>query len=289
MVLAVTMTAFGAEAKTWNVYPNGSGSTPTIQSAVDSAISGDVILIAAGTYHEGSIVIDGKNNLMIDQLNPQAYIVAPSAGNGTCITVRNVPTFTLNSLTFRGFETAVAVENASPLIQSITVKACTRGITISGASSASTVWFCLVDSCGTGIEVQGGASNLLRNETIVNCSTGARFLGGNTTFTRNIVYNASTGMQCSGGSVTGSCNDFYLNTSNYGGCTPGTNDFYLNPMFCFWKPPAPSSYWLHVDSPCFVTASNPCGVRVGAFTSAAGCSGAATEHTTWGAIKDIYR
>jgi len=289
MVLAVTMTAFGAEAKTWNVYPNGSGSTPTIQSAVDSAVSGDVILIAAGVYHQGNIVIDGKM-LMIDQ-NPQAYLLAPSSGNGTGITIRNVPVpgFTLNSLTFRGFETAVALENASGFIQYITVKACTRGITISGASSAPTVWFCLVDSCGTGIEVQGGASNLLRNETIVNCSTGARFLGGSTTFTRNIVYNASTGMQCSGGSVTGSCNDFYLNTSNYGGCTPGTNDFYLNPMFCFWKPPAPSSYWLHVDSPCFVTASNPCGVRVGAFTSAAGCSGAATEHTTWGAIKDIYR
>lgn len=287
MVFAVTMTAFGAETKTWNVYPNGSGSTPTIQSAVDSAISGDVILIAAGVYHQGNIVIDGKI-LTIDQ-SPQAYILAPSSGNGTGITIRNVLEFTLNSLTFRGFETAVALENASGFIQYITVKACTRGITISGASSAPTVWFCLVDSCGTGVEVQGGGPVLLRNETIVNCLTGARFLGGSTTFTRNIVYHANTGMQCSGGSVTFSCNDFYLNTSNSAGCTLGATDFYLNPMFCFWKPPAPSSYWLHVDSPCFVTASNPCGVRVGAFTSAAGCSGAATEHTTWGAIKDIYR
>ena len=139
MVLAVTMTAFGAEAKTWNVYPNGSGRTPTIQSAVDSAVSGDVILIAEGVYHQGNIVIDGKT-LTIDQ-NPQAYLLAPSSGNGTGITIRNVPVpgFRLNSLTFRGFETAVAVENASPLIQSITVKACTRGITISGASSAPTV------------------------------------------------------------------------------------------------------------------------------------------------------
>lgn len=287
MVLAVTMTAFRAEAETWHVYPDGSGNTPTIQSAVDSAISGDVILVAAGVYHQGDIVIDGKV-LTIDQ-NPQAYLLAPSFGNGTGITIRNVSGFTLNSLTFRGFETAVALENASGFIQYITVKACARGITISGASSAPTVWFCVVDSCGTGVEVQGGGPVLLQNETIVNCSTGARFLGGSTTFTRNIVYHASTGMQCSGGSVIGSCNDFYLNTLNYGGCTPGTNDFYLNPMFCFWKTPAPSSYWLHVASPCFVTVSNPCGVRVGAFTSAAGCSGTATEHTTWGAIKDIYR
>jgi hypothetical protein len=287
MAIAVTVTACGAKAKTWYVYPNGSGSTPTIQSAVDSAVSGDNILISAGTYYQGNIVIDGKI-LTIDQ-NPQAYLVSPSAGNGTGMTIRNVAGFTLNSLTFRGFETAVAVENAAASIQYITVKACTRGVTISGASSAPTVWFCLVDSCGTGIEVQGGGPIVLRNETIVNCSTGVRFLGGSTTFTRNIVYNAGTGIQCSGGSVDGGCNDFYLNTSNYGGCTPGTNDFYLNPMFCFWKPPAPSPYWLHVDSPCFATASNPCGVRTGAFTSAAGCSGTATEHATWGAIKGIYR
>jgi len=281
------MMAWGAEADTWFVYPDGRGPTPTIQSAVDSAASGDMLFLEGGVYHEGGIVVDGKV-LTIEQ-NQQVYLIAPSAGAGTCITIKNVSGFTLNSLAFRGFETAVALENASGFIQFITVKSCTRGISVTGASSAPTSWFCVIDSCGTGIEVQEGGPILLRNETIANCSTGVRFTGGTTTLTRSIVYHANTGVQCSGGGVTGGCNDFYLNGVDYSGCMPGADDFYLDPMFCFWKPPAPSAYWLHVNSPCFATASNPCGVRVGALTSAAGCSGTAVETTTWGGIKDIYR
>jgi hypothetical protein len=286
-VVTIAMTSLGAEAKTWYVFPNGSGSTPTIQSAVDSAVSGDNILIAPGVYHQGGIVVDGKI-LTIDQQGSQANIIAPSPGTGTCITVRNVPSFTLNSLAFRGFETAIAIENASPLVQYVTTKTCTRGVTVSGISSAPIVWFSVIDSCGTGLEIQDGASVLLRNETIANCTTGARFLGGTTTFTRNIVYHAETGVQCTGGSPAISCNDFYLNTADYGGCAAGTNDFYVNPLFCFSKPPAPGLYWLHVDSPC-LTGLNPCGLKVGAFTASAGCSGEATERSTWGAIKSIYR
>jgi hypothetical protein len=285
ITLAVTVMACGAEAATWFVYPDGSGKTPTLQSAVDSAVTGDYILIAGGVYHQGNIVIDGKA-LTIDQ-DQQVYFVAPSPGSGTCITIRGVASFTLNSLVFRGFETALAIENASPLVQYVTVKGCNRGISISGGSSTPTVWFSVIDSCGTGVEVQGGGP-VLRNETIVNCSSGARFLGGSTTFTRNIVYHADTGVQCAGGAVASSCNDFFLNTVNASGCTLGSNDFGLDPMFCFWKEPAPSSYWLHVNSPCF-TAANPCGVRVGAITASAGCSGEATERATWGVIKDRYR
>ncbi len=287
VAIAVAMMGFGAEADTWYVYPDGSGTNPTIQSAVDSAaVSGDVIFVKAGTYHEGDIVVDGKS-ITIDQSDGRVFINLPSTGNGTCITIRNVTSFTLNSLVFRGFETAIAVENASPSVQFITVVSCNRGVTISGASSAPSVWFGLIDSCGTGVEIQGG-SVTLQNETIVNCATGVRFLGGSTTFTRSIVYNCSAGVQCSGGSATLGCNDFFLNGSNYDGCASGTNDFYTDPKFCFWKSVA-GPYQLHDTSPCF-TRVNPCNVRIGAFTSPiAGCTGTAVEQSSWGAIKDIYR
>ncbi|HEY5133906.1 MAG TPA: hypothetical protein VII85_09500, partial [Candidatus Krumholzibacteriaceae bacterium] len=118
--------------------------------------------------------------------------------------------------------------------------------------------------------------------------TGALFSGGNATFARTIVYSCGIGVQCSGGIASLSCNDFYINTVDYGGCTAGANDFYLDPRFCFWKSPA-GPYWLHDTSPCLVKSANPCNVYVGAITSGSGCTGAAVEHTTWGSIKNIYR
>jgi len=281
------MIAPGAGAKTWSVYPNHSGPTPTIQSAIDScAVSGDNIIVYAGIHYEGNIVSDGKS-ITIDQ-SGQAYIHSPTPGSGTGITIRNASSFTISSLAFRNFGTAVAVESANPLIQWVTIRACGSGLTVSGISSCPVMWYALVDSCGTGIDVIEGGAITLRNQTIANCATGVRFASATTTFTRNIVYHCGVGIQCAGGIVNQSCSNFFLNAADYGGCSAGTNDFFTDPMFCFWKAPAPGPYWLHNTSPC-LTGTNPCGQKVGAFTAAAGCTGTGAEHTTWGAIKGIYR
>lgn len=280
------MIAPGAGAKTWYVYADHSGVNPTIQSAIDScAVSGDIIIIQGGVYHEGDIVSNGKN-ITIDQ-NGQVYLHAPSQGTGVGITIRNASAFTISSLAFRNFETALAAEDANPLIQWITIRTCDRGVTISGASSCPVMWYSVIDSCGTGIEVAGGGSITLRNQTIAHCATGARFAAATSIFTRNIVYSCGVGTECAGGIASIDCNDFFLNTVDYSGCVPGATDFYLDPMFCFWKAPLP--YYLHSASPCLVTTSNPCGVRVGAIVTAAGCTGTAVESTTWGAIKGLYR
>ena len=37
-------------ARTWHVSPDGTGDAPTIQAAMDSAVAGDEVLLAAGTY-----------------------------------------------------------------------------------------------------------------------------------------------------------------------------------------------------------------------------------------------
>jgi hypothetical protein len=280
--LIVVSLSGSIEGKTWNV-PAGA---PTIQAAVDScAASGDAISIAAGTYHQGSVVVDGKS-ISIDQAGGQVTIVAPSIGIGTFITFRNTTGGALRSLVIRGFATGVAVENASPSIQYISLKACGKGMTVAGASSPQFI-YSIVDSCGAGVEAQAGSATL-ENETIVHCGTGVRFLGGSTTMTRSIVYGCATGVQCSGGGATLGCNDFFLNGADYDGCTGGTDDFYLDPKFCFWASLA-GPYWLHSTSPCFVTTMNPCNVRIGAITVAAGCSGAAVESSSWGSIKGIYR
>ena len=39
-----------AGARTWRITPDGSGDAPTVQAGIDSARSGDVVLLSAGTY-----------------------------------------------------------------------------------------------------------------------------------------------------------------------------------------------------------------------------------------------
>lgn len=290
ILLAAMACAGETGARTWYVYPGGAGGdAPTIQAAVDSAAaSGDKILLKGGVYREGGIVVDGKN-VAIDQFDGQAYLHAPAPGTGVCVTARNVGSgFALNAVAFRGFETAIALENASGYVQWPSVRACGRAVTVSGASSAPTVWFALVDSCGTGVEVNGGSAVVLQNLTIVHCAAGVAFRGGSATLARSIVYGCENGVSCTGGAASLSCNDLFLNGVDYSGCAPGGTDFYTDPIFCFAAASSPVLYWLHESSPC-LTGSNPCGLRCGALTQAAGCTGTAVEGTSWGVIKAIYR
>lgn len=286
--LLVAVLAPRAEGTTYEVWPDGRLPYPTIQSAVDACGSaGDAVSIHGGVYHETGIIVSGKGISMAVWPGEQAFMIAPTPFTGTCVTFDNSSSFTLGSIAFRGYETGVVVQGSSGTVQFITVQACTHGVSISGASTA-TVWYSVVDSCGTAVEVQGGSATL-RNQTIVHCTTGALFSGGNATFSRTIVYGCGTGVQCSGGSSTLSCNDFYINTANYGGCTAGAGDFYLDPKFCFWASSA-GPYWLHITSPCLARANPaPCNVYIGAITSGPGCTGTAVEQSTWGSIKNIYR
>jgi len=48
--VAIALVAVASHARTWNVRPDASGDAPTIQAAMDSAASGDLVLLAPGTY-----------------------------------------------------------------------------------------------------------------------------------------------------------------------------------------------------------------------------------------------
>ena len=53
LALALAVAALGPEAaraRTWRISPDGTGDAPTIQAGIDSAIAGDVVLLAPGTY-----------------------------------------------------------------------------------------------------------------------------------------------------------------------------------------------------------------------------------------------
>ncbi len=134
---AVSLTATGIEAICWYVYPDGSGDAPTIQAAIDSTASGDIILVAAGAYYEENITVDGKDISMIDAFEGIPYINAPVPGSGTGFILRNVSSSLMfNSMCIVGFDTGVSIESGSPTINCIDVNECISGVVVSGAASA---------------------------------------------------------------------------------------------------------------------------------------------------------
>jgi hypothetical protein len=273
-------------AADWHVYSDGSGDAPTIAAAADSAESGDLVYIHGGTYIEEGILFDGKDVTCITT-EGRVYINAPVEGSGIGFTIRSATNaFWIDSVYLRGFDTGIAVEDASPVIWYITIQDCVTGMGISGASAPSFA-YSIVDSSGTAVAVTGGTDVLLQNLTIVGCTTGVSVPAGDVTIERNIIYGCNVGVACAGGAVTLTCNDLYSNVSNYEACTAGPTDFFLDPIFCFYTPPSTIPYQLHVDSPC-ASGNSPCGGFLG-FNGTPVCSGQDVKTTTWGEIKSLYR
>ncbi len=288
LFLSIFLHGAAAAQTTWVVKADGSGDAPTIQAAIDLAVTGDGIVVWGGFYTEDDILVENKD-IYFQYLNGTPVIISSSYRQGTGITFRNVGSGTnILGFEFREFARGISVDNGAGMYWYCNIIDCGTGIEVSGVSSSPSIMFSLIDSCGTGISVLDGSGVAVRNMTIVNADTGIESLGGSTTFTMSIINGCDTGALCLGGSISLSCNNFYLNMADYSGCATGIDDFYGLTRFCYAAGGSPSPYYLHVDSPCWA-ANNACGVDVGTYTQSPGCTGTAVEETSWGAIKKMHR
>jgi hypothetical protein len=288
--LLASVAAVGtAGAATWNVYPDGHGTTPTIQSALDAAaVFGDVINVWGGTYYEDDLLVEGKS-IFLQGYSGLAVVIPSVPGSGTGITLRGVGAgFVLMGLEMRTFANGIVLESCSPTVWYSNLLECGTGIAVSGGSSAPLILNCLVERCGTGILISGGTSVTVGNMTIVGCGVGVQTAGGSVTVRRNIIDSCDTGSLCTGGSATLQCNDIYLCGVPYGGCSPGAGDISAMPRFCFDAGSPSTPYLLHIDSPCWAR-NNACAVDMGAFTQSHGCEGTPLEESTWGDVKKLHR
>jgi hypothetical protein len=76
-----------ALARTWHVHADGSGDAPTIRAAMDSAVSGDDVLLAPGTYTWASEHPPGKS--MVD-LKAGVYLHGEGSATNTILDAARV-------------------------------------------------------------------------------------------------------------------------------------------------------------------------------------------------------
>lgn len=76
--LSVLFLVAAAQAATWVVKPDGTGDFPTIQDAIDSAVSGDVILLTDGLFV-------GAGNRDINFLGKALHLRSASGHRTACI------------------------------------------------------------------------------------------------------------------------------------------------------------------------------------------------------------
>jgi hypothetical protein len=55
-LVTLSFTAPG-QARVWTIQPDGTGDAPTIQAGIDSAVAGDIVEVACGTYYEHDLVM----------------------------------------------------------------------------------------------------------------------------------------------------------------------------------------------------------------------------------------
>ena len=79
ITILLCISAQSAYSKTWHIYSDGSGDAPTVAAAIDSALAGDTILVAPGSYITGDDI--GLN------INKSVHLISEEGPENTSLHV----------------------------------------------------------------------------------------------------------------------------------------------------------------------------------------------------------
>jgi hypothetical protein len=252
-MLIILSIASLANARTWRVNTAGTGDAPTLHAAMDSALSGDIVLVEAGQYNlpAGLSVPQGVEFVgesgpaqTIVQRDDYLGIVTVSLGAGATIRGLHVRGNTLPVLYSHGAEIAFCIVEA------------TTGVLLLEMGGPTNFGRCLL--LGGGIGQQFSATT-----TIIATQLGAG-VAGSDFFSCDFAGDVDPAVQI-----------------------PVENgNFFLDPEFC--GVPGSGNYFLKSTSPC-LPENNPFGVPVLIGPLPQGCGTVAVEEKTWGGVKALYR
>ena len=326
LLAALALTPGPASARTWYVNPEGTGDAASIEIAVeDSAASGDTVMLADGTYY-GSTAIGvwaGKSvTVRSESGDPAACLLEWTGGVfgvAGSLSLRDVTVtaswavisssggwaraygcifenctadvvFRLTSYATGGASGCVFRDNTHPV--------CAVGKNV---NASFTGCLFLRNSAPNGSILNGGDGNATTFTActfVDNTTSGDMFACPfcccDIYLTRCII-TGSSGGYCAGSvayMVLTCCNVWGNADGDYVGCFSGQEgergNFSADPLFC---DPEAEDYRLADCSPClpgYHPEEYDCEGTVGAFGAACIC-GEATEPTTWGAIKAMYK
>lgn len=261
LVLIFALFFSNAVARTWQVNADGSGDAPDLYAAMDSASTGDIVLVGPGHYGL-----------------PERLLV-PS---GVQLIGRDGPTAThIEALANDVFTSGVSLHERI------------EGIHLYGVSNLSVLSLhgAEVDNCIVEI-VEGGGG--LPSVISVNApSILTRSLVANGTINVYSVVEVSYCIILADLEAPTACNCYTFFSNDVVGnispnipVSPGDLNFFLDPQFC--GVPGSGNYYLKSTSPC-LPENNPYGAPLSIGPLGIGCGAVSIETTTWGAIKAMYQ
>jgi hypothetical protein len=281
------------DARTWYVNPNGSGDALTVQAGIDSAVAGDTVLVASGTYHEHDLLM--KSGLCLKgETNTPPSATIDAQYQGKLMMSMYVTTSTIENLLF-----ANGTSWGMEIYGSLTVRNCVfagnSGTAVGAFYGGPEFFDCVFYGNNTGLTSVYWANPLLNNCTFVNNYRGLNVVADGSVTIQSCIVAFSTGGNAIGyneepGVISLACTDLYGNSgggdSDAVWVAAGTECFSADPQFC--GIPGSGNFYLQSDSPC-VPGNHPdgsaCGL-IGALPVL--CGSVKTEARTWGSIKALY-
>jgi len=282
ITIIMALCAAPASAVTWYVHPGGAGDALTIQGGVNLAASGDIVLVASGTY-------TGAGNVNVNFGGKAIAVTSESGAYFTVIDCQN----TAQGFIFENGETSSSVLDGFTIRNGSGVKG---GAIYCDEVSVTIRHNILINNyastSGGAIHAKKGAALIYNNTLDGNNSP----VGGGISFQgpsspqvyQNIICNSAAGgaFSCAGsfGGLV-ACNDVYANTGGNTICAGGNGtNFSLDPLFC--GIPGSGNFFLQQTSPC-APAFSPCAQPIGALDVQ--CQVTATSPVSWGKVKNLYR
>ncbi len=261
--------ATSASTRTWYVAADGSGDAPSIAAAVDSSVSGDVILVGPGTHLVSSTVGDGvtmkSGTSLISEAGPEVTFLKPgsapfqpglvSTRDNCVVSGFSIVAFGISGATAPILIGANHVEASNNIIHTASGA---PAIAVSGAFVSIHHNICDGDGVGIYLAYAEGA-DIYRN-IVLNGITDSGLCLGIRSIHCNLINGSSS-----------TCPNYYDN-------------FSADPMFC-----GATNYHLQGDSPC-APGNHPDGIDCGLIGPLpVGCGPVTVETRTWGSIKAMYR
>ncbi len=179
---------------------------PTIQAAINAAVSGDTVLVSSGTYYE-NITFLGKAITVTSASGPLTTIIDGSKGSYTATVTfssNEKATAVLSGFTLKNGDGEVSITNASPTVRGNVIVAGqaayyqTLGIAIGYGASATVQGNLIAGGTFQGIQSYSGkGSKIIGNLIADNASAGISSsydTGANTIQQNTIIGNAGGGI-----------------------------------------------------------------------------------------------